>query len=35
VRAPESLPACQRTSETFTVPSAEGGTREITLIRCP
>jgi len=35
VREPESEPACHRTSETFTVPSAEGGTREITVIHCP
>jgi hypothetical protein len=35
VREPESEPACHRTSETFTVPSAEGGTRDITVIRCP
>jgi len=35
VRAPESEPACQRTSETYNVPSAEGGTREIRVIRCP
>ena len=35
VRAPEAAPACHRTSETFNVPSAAGGTREITVIGCP
>ena len=35
VRAPEAAPACHRTSETFNVPSADGGTREITVIGCP
>jgi hypothetical protein len=35
VRAPETQPACHRASETFNVPSAEGGTREITVIGCP
>jgi hypothetical protein len=27
-------PACHRTSETFNVPAAGGGTREITVIGC-
>ena len=35
VRAPQAEPACHRTSETFKVPSAAGGTREITVIGCP
>jgi hypothetical protein len=35
VRAPEAEPACHRTSETFNVPAAGGGTREITVIGCP
>ena len=35
IRAPEAEPACHRTSETFNVPSADGGTREITVIGCP
>jgi hypothetical protein len=34
VRTPAE-PPCHRTSETFNVPSAEGGTREITVIGCP
>jgi hypothetical protein len=33
--APAAEPSCHRTSETFNVPSAEGGTREITVIGCP
>jgi hypothetical protein len=32
VQAPQ---ACHRTSETFKVPAAAGGTREITVIGCP
>jgi hypothetical protein len=32
--APEAEP-CYRTSETFNVPAAGGGTREITVIGCP
>jgi len=32
---PVQEPACHRTSETFNVPSAAGGTREITVIGCP
>jgi hypothetical protein len=35
VRAPEAAPACHRTSETFNVPAVGGGTREITVRRCP
>ena len=35
VRAPEAEPACHRTSETFNVPAADGGTREIMVIGCP
>jgi hypothetical protein len=35
VQAPEAEPACHRTSETFNVPAAGGGTREITVIGCP
>jgi hypothetical protein len=35
VRAPEAEPICHRTSETFNVPAAGGGTREITVIGCP
>jgi hypothetical protein len=35
VRGPEAEPACHRTSETFNVPAAGGGTREITVIGCP
>jgi hypothetical protein len=35
VRAPEPEPSCHRTSETFNVPAAGGGTREITVIGCP
>jgi hypothetical protein len=33
--APAAEPSCHRTSETFNVPSADGGTREITVIGCP
>lgn len=32
--APEVAP-CHRNIETFTVPSADGGTREIKIISCP
>jgi hypothetical protein len=35
VRGPEAEPACHRTSETFNVPAAGGGTREVTVIGCP
>ena len=35
VQAPETEPACHRTSETFKVPATGGGTREITIIGCP
>jgi hypothetical protein len=28
-------PPCQRSEETFTVPSTDGGTRQITIINCP
>jgi hypothetical protein len=35
VQAPEAEQACHRTSETFNVPAAGGGTREITVIGCP
>jgi hypothetical protein len=35
VQAPQAEPTCHRTSETFNVPAAGGGTREITVIGCP
>jgi len=35
IQAPETEPACHRTSETFKVPATGGGTREITIIGCP
>ena len=35
VRAPEAPPACHRSIETFNVPSADGGTRQVTVINCP
>jgi hypothetical protein len=35
VQAPETEPACHRTSETFNVPATGGGTRKITVIGCP
>jgi hypothetical protein len=35
VAPPSSPSACQRSKETFTVPSEGGGTREITIINCP
>jgi hypothetical protein len=35
VPAPDAGPACHRTSETFNVPAAGGGTRKITVIGCP
>jgi len=34
-RAADTAPACHRNVETFTVPSADGGTREIKVISCP
>jgi len=35
VAPPLSLPPCDRTENTFTVPSERGGTRQITIIACP
>ena len=35
VSPPLSLPPCDRTENTFTVPSERGGTRQITIIACP
>ena len=31
----DAASACHRSIEKFTVPSEDGGTREITIIRCP
>jgi len=33
--ASSTASACERTTETFTVPSADGGTREIKVVSCP
>jgi hypothetical protein len=35
VPPPSSPSACNRSEETFTVPSEGGGTRQITIINCP
>jgi|SRR6266566_4763751 hypothetical protein len=35
VPPPSSLSTCNRSEETFTVPSEGGGTRQITIINCP
>ena len=35
VPSPSSPSACNRSEETFTVPSEGGGTRQITIINCP
>ena len=35
VSPPLSLPPCDRTENSFTVPSERGGTRQITIIACP
>jgi hypothetical protein len=35
VPAASSTTACHRNVETFTVPSKDGGTRQITIINCP